>query len=187
MCKVFVCSKFRIICDSPIFELYLLRTTKQWNLWMVTFQNKTFHQFQHWLQLLLHKQMMKDVHFLVQYMRRPRKKDWSKTQSIVISHVIDVMNSHIKLLAYKTLHYVILYYFLKDKVTKEVWSEIDIITTLSTQKIIRKNKRQMRFLYKLLFKQDVDKKLVITIFFVQYWILHPLPIMMRWKMMFLNQ
>ena len=37
---------------------------------MVTFQHQTTHHFQHLLHLLSHQQMMKDVNYLVQYMRR---------------------------------------------------------------------------------------------------------------------
>ena len=43
------------------------------------------------------------------------------------------MNKHIKLLAERTWNSVILAYFLKDKAIKEVVSEIDIITTSSTE------------------------------------------------------
>ena len=39
---------------------------------------------------------------------------------------------------------------------------MDIITTSSTQEIIRQNKCQIRFLDKLLLKQDVDKKFMIN-------------------------
>ena len=52
----------------------------------------------------------------------------------------------------------ILEYFLKYKAMKEVVSEMDIITNSSTQDILRQNKCQMRFLNKLVSKQDVDKK-----------------------------
>ena len=41
--------------------------------------------------------------------------DWSKSQSIYISRVIDVMKTHIQLLAHKTWHYVILKYIMKYK------------------------------------------------------------------------
>ena len=37
---------------------------------MVTFQHQEKNQFKHWLHLLLHQQMMKYVHYLVQYMSR---------------------------------------------------------------------------------------------------------------------
>ena len=46
---------------------------------------------------------------------------------------------------------------------KEVVSEMDIITTLSTQEIISQNKCQMRFLDKLVPKQDLVKKLVMYV------------------------
>ena len=36
---------------------------------------------------------------------------------------------------------------------------MDIFTTFPTKEIIRKNNCKMRFLYKLVLKQDVDKKL----------------------------
>ena len=36
---------------------------------MVTFQHQTTHQFQHLLHLMLHPQMTKYVHYLVQYIR----------------------------------------------------------------------------------------------------------------------
>ena len=36
---------------------------------IVKFQPQRTHQFQHWLHLLLHQQMAKDVNYLVQYMR----------------------------------------------------------------------------------------------------------------------
>ena len=45
---------------------------------------------------------------------------------------------------------------------KEVGSEMDIITTFPTQEIISQNKCQMRFLDKLVLKQDIDKKLWIN-------------------------
>ena len=45
---------------------------------------------------------------------------------------------------------------------KEVVSAMNIITSLSTQEIIRQNKCQMMFLDKLLLKQDVDNKLTIN-------------------------
>ena len=44
------------------------------------------------------------------------------------------MRSHIKLLAGKTLHYIILEYLLNDKDIKEVVLEMDIIITFSTKK-----------------------------------------------------
>ena len=40
---------------------------------------------------------------------------------------------------------------------------MDIITNFSTQKIIRQNKCQMRFLDKLVLKKDVDKRLMINV------------------------
>ena len=55
------------------------------------------------------------------------------------------MKTHIKLLAHKPWHYVLLENLLKDKDTKEVVSEMYIITTFSTQEIIRHNKCQMNF------------------------------------------
>ena len=45
---------------------------------------------------------------------------------------------------------------------KEVLSSMDIITIFFTPEIIRQNKCQMRFLEKLVLKQDVDKKLIIN-------------------------
>ena len=50
------------------------------------------------------------------------------------------MNSQIKLLSHKTWNDVIVEYFLKDKDIKEVVSGMDIISTSSTQEIIRYNK-----------------------------------------------
>ena len=83
--------------------------------------------------------------------------DLSKTQERVVRCAINVMKKHIKLLSQKTCNSVILGYFLKYKVMKEVVLEMDIITTSFTKEIIRKNKCQMSFLEKLVFKQDVDK------------------------------
>ena len=40
---------------------------------------------------------------------------------------------------------------------------MDIITTSSTQEILRHNKYLMRYFYKLLLKQEVDKKSMIDI------------------------
>ena len=40
---------------------------------------------------------------------------------------------------------------------------MDIITTSSTKEIIIQNKCQMRFLYKLILKQGIDKKLTINV------------------------
>ena len=45
---------------------------------------------------------------------------------------------------------------------KEVVLEMDIITNFSKKVIIRQNKCQMGFLEKLMFKRDIDKKLMIT-------------------------
>ena len=59
----------------------------------------------------------------------------SKTQTIAISCANDVMKVHIKLLAHKKWNYLILEYFFKYKATKEVVSEIYIITTSSTEEI----------------------------------------------------
>ena len=73
------------------------------------------------------------------------------------------MKSQIKLLSKKTWYSVILEYFLKYKYMKDVVSEMDIITNFSTQKIIRQNKCQMRFLDKLVLKKDVDKRLMINV------------------------
>ena len=83
--------------------------------------------------------------------------DLSKTQARAVRCASDVMKKHIKLLSQKTCNSVILEYFLKYKVMKEVVLEMDIITTSFTKEIIRKNKCQMSFLEKLVFKQDVDK------------------------------
>ena len=44
--------------------------------------------------------------------------DYSKTQSRAVRRASNTMNSHIKLLANKTWHYVILEYLLKDKYMK---------------------------------------------------------------------
>ena len=66
------------------------------------------------------------------------------------------MKPQIKLLAQK-FHSSILEYFLKHKYTKYFVSEMEIITTLFTQEIIRQNKCQTRFLDKLVLKEDVDK------------------------------
>ena len=61
-------------------------------------------------------------------------------------HATDVMNSQFKLLAHKTCNSFILEYLLKDKDMKELVSEMDTITNLSTQEIIGQNKCKMRFL-----------------------------------------
>ena len=73
------------------------------------------------------------------------------------------MKSQIKLLSNKTWHSFILEYVLKDNDTKEVLLAMDIIIILSTQKIIRQNKSQMRFLDNLSLKQEFDKKLMINV------------------------
>ena len=73
------------------------------------------------------------------------------------------MKSQIKVLSNKTWHSFILEYVLKDNDTKEVLLAMDIIIILSTQKIIRQNKSQMRFLDKLSLKQEFDKKLMINV------------------------
>ena len=46
---------------------------------------------------------------------------------------------------------------------KEFVSEINIIITSPTQEIIRENKCQMRFLDKLLLKQNFNHKLMINV------------------------
>ena len=46
---------------------------------------------------------------------------------------------------------------------KEVVSEMDIIITSYTKEIIRQNKCPMRFLDKLVLKQDFYKKLIINV------------------------
>ena len=66
------------------------------------------------------------------------------------------MKSQIKLSAQKVYSY-ILEYFLKHKDTKYFVSEMEIITTLFTQEIIRQNKCQIRFIETLVLKEDVDK------------------------------
>ena len=76
----------------------------------------------------------------------------SKTQSRDVGRASDAMKSQIRLLAYKKCYSVILEYSLKDKYMKEVVSEMDIITNFSTKDIIRKNKCQTRFIYKLVLK-----------------------------------
>ena len=86
----------------------------------------------------------------------------SKTQSWAVRHVSDVMKLKIKLLAHKTWNSVVLEYLLKYKYDKDVSSAMDIITTLSTQEIMRHNKCQMRYFDVLVLKQDVDKKLMIN-------------------------
>ena len=55
-------------------------------------------------------------------------------------------------------HYLILEYFPKTKYMEDVISEIDIITTYTTEEIIRYNSCQMSFLEKLELIQDVGKK-----------------------------
>ena len=45
---------------------------------------------------------------------------------------------------------------------KDFVLEIDIITTLLTQETTRQNKCLMRFVEKLVLKQDVDNKLIIN-------------------------
>ena len=72
------------------------------------------------------------------------------------------MKSHIKLLANKTWHSVIVQYLLKDKHMEEVVSSMDIVINLTTQETIRHNKYQMRFLDKLVPKEYSDKKLMIN-------------------------
>ena len=72
------------------------------------------------------------------------------------------MKTQIKKLAKKTWHSVIIEYFMKDKNMNEVVSATDIIITFYTHEIIRHNKCQMRFLYKLVLKQEFDKKLMIN-------------------------
>ena len=57
----------------------------------------------------------------------------SKTQERAVHCATDVIKTQIKLLANKTWHSTMLENFLKDKSTKEVLSEMDIITTLPTQ------------------------------------------------------
>ena len=71
--------------------------------------------------------------------------NFSKTQSIYVRRESNVMNSHIKLLARKKWRSIILEYLLKDKDMKEVVSEMDIITTFSTQEMIKQNKCRMSF------------------------------------------
>ena len=56
----------------------------------------------------------------------------SKTQAIYVCCESGMLKKQIKLLTHKTWHFVILEYFLKDKAIKEVVSEMDIITNLST-------------------------------------------------------
>ena len=75
----------------------------------------------------------------------------------------DVMKSQLNLVANKTCNSIILENFFKDKVIKGGVSEMYIINTSSTQEIIGYNKCQMRFLNKLVFEQEFDKKLMINV------------------------
>ena len=86
----------------------------------------------------------------------------SKTRPITIRSASGIIKSQTKILANKTWHYVVLEYVLKYTAMKEVVSEMDIIIIFSTQTIIRHNKCQMRFLDKVLLKQDFDKKIMIN-------------------------
>ena len=88
---------------------------------------------------------------------------FSKNQSRAIRCASDVTKIQIKLLYQKYWNDVILEYLLKYKATKEVVSAMDIFTTFPTKEIIRKNNCKMRFLYKLVLKQDVDKKLMVNV------------------------
>ena len=72
------------------------------------------------------------------------------------------MKTYIKLLAYKTCHFVLPELFLKDEAMNEVVSALYITTTLSTQEIIRQNKCKMSFLGKIRLKQGVDKTLMVS-------------------------
>ena len=79
-----------------------------------------------------------------------------------VNHASDAKKTQIKLLYYKKWHYLILKYLLKDKLTEEVVSEMDIIINLHRQEISRLNKCQMRFIEELVLKEDVDRKCMIT-------------------------
>ena len=70
------------------------------------------------------------------------------------------MDKQVKLLSHKTWNYVILGYILKYKYMREVVSAIDIITNLSIQEIIRKNKFQMSFLDKFLLGKALIKMMI---------------------------
>ena len=85
----------------------------------------------------------------------------SQTQSRYVRYASDAMKSQIKSLA-KKWYSDILGYLLKDKDTKEFLLAMDISITLSTQETIRQNKCQMRFIDKLVLKQESDKKLMIN-------------------------
>ena len=79
----------------------------------------------------------------------------TKTQERALCRKSHVMKTHIKLVAHKTWNFVILEYLLKYKTLEEVVSEMDIVTSFSTQYILRHNECQIRFLDKLVLKQDV--------------------------------
>ena len=88
------------------------------NFWaMIKFQYKISHQFQHWLQLLLHQQMTKDSNYLVQYTRRSSiqiclklNQDILGVQVMWLSHRSNYWITKHEMLSYLN--------FLKDKDTK---------------------------------------------------------------------
>ena len=88
--------------------------------------------------------------------------DLSKTQERVVCRAINVIKKQFKLLAHKTWHLVILGYFKKYRSMKYFLSDINIIITFSIQDITSQNQFQIRFLDKFLFKQKVDKKMIIN-------------------------
>ena len=81
----------------------------------------------------------------------------SKTKYGYVHSSSSVIKTQIKLLEHITWNSVILEIFLKDKPMKEFLSEINIVTTFSTEEIISQNKCQIGLLEILVLKKDVDK------------------------------
>ena len=97
---------------------------------------------------MLHQEMVNCVHLQNSIHENIKYLDLSKTQSRALFRASGAMKIHIKLLAHKKPHSIILEYSIKYKSMKEVVSAMNIINNFSTQEIIRQNKCQIRFLYK---------------------------------------
>ena len=59
--------------------------------------------------------------------------NFSKIQARDVFHASGITKKHVKLIAHKIWHFLILQKFLKEKYTKEVVLEMDIIPTLSVE------------------------------------------------------
>ena len=114
------------------------------NFWeMVTFQHTKTHQ--NWLQLLLYQKMTKDVHYLVQWMRRSSTHIYLKLNQNLLNMLVMKWSHRAKycltkhdILSYLNIHW-------KLNLWKNIVLGMDIIPFLYRPEILIHNNFQMRF------------------------------------------